>query len=587
MRSEIKLKWHNFFLRIYVFIYFLSMTIKKPFALAIFINIFFFFLYVTFGQIRFGSLDDYFMSSVLTGAYGLSYDVHTYFVNAAYGYFLKPFYYFFPKVGWYFLFELFGTFAAFTVFAYFFIYQQGAKWGLALSALLLATLSPDFYFQLSFTQCATIYTAAGIILVLFGNAERKIKMLVFGGLFLIAGSIMRYEGFLLGLPYLLTPFLFHFTKKTKISKCTIFALCFIALSIFGLRTLDTNLYSEGDYKYYADYQPIRAYFGDGAFYDQESTYDELEERGLSGQDFFMLKSWLFYDTDAFDIDSLEKIKKVAQNNLYEPNYKRVFVAILLAVSNVFVRPTGWCWTILCILLIVFGNKKGGLYPWTSLSIVAISIGYLLLVNRLVYHVESGIWLYAIVSAIPVLPPDFANKMAFPKRAKIYLVLIVVMAICFACVNISNQGSLKTQWSLIEHPEKTDKWVSFIKYVESHPSDVFLLSFDKYKSLGTIKNPAYTAIAPGSWNNIFSWGYWNIHLPSMKNELAKRGVKNPVREAIQSNVYVVEDLENPILGVYLERHYHMQLTSDTVRKFGNDLMLLKYSIVNGKDVEENE
>lgn len=563
------------------------MVHKRPLIYAICLNILFLLLYVIFGQIRFGSLDDYFMSSVLTGAYGSSYDVHMYFVNAAYGYFLKLFYILFPKVGWYFLFELFGTFCAFTIFSYFLISRQGTKWGLALSALVLAILTPDFYFQLSFTQCATVYTAVGVVLVAFGNDEQKKKTLVLGALFLIAGSIMRYEGFLLGLPYLLVLLLFHLLKRRKIYKTTIITLCLVVLAVFGLRAFDKYHYSDGDYKYYADYQPIRAYFGDGAFYDQESTYDELEERGLSGQDFYMLKSWLFYDTDAFCIDSLKIIKKIAENNLYEPNPKRVVAAFFMSVSNAFTRPTGGGWAFLCILLIVFGGKKGAIYPWISLGIIAISIGYLLLVNRLVYHVETGIWLYAIVFAIPSFPTAFACSLVTSKIDKICLILIMIMAVCFAYINISGQGSLKKMGNLIELPEKPKKWAEFIEYAESHQADVFLLSFDKYKSLGTIRNPAYRSIAPGSWNNIFSWGYWNIHLPSMKKELLKRGVENPIRDAVRENVYVVEDSENPILGVYLERHYHMQLVSDTVKKFGNDLILLKYSVADGKDVEENE
>lgn len=95
--------------------YILSMIRKSPFVIAFCLNVLFFLLYLFLGQVKHGSLDDYFMSSVLTGAYGGEYDVHMYFVNAAYGYFLKPFYWLFPKVGWYFIFELIGTFAAFTL----------------------------------------------------------------------------------------------------------------------------------------------------------------------------------------------------------------------------------------------------------------------------------------------------------------------------------------------------------------------------------------------------------------------------------------------------------------------------------------
>lgn len=550
---------------------------KQPLLTAICLNILFLLLYFLFGQIRHGSLDDYFMSSVLTGAYGSKYDVHLYFVNSAYGYFLKPFYCLFPKAGWYFIFELVGTYAAFTVLSYFVIRTMNGKWGAVLSVLFLAAFTPDFYFQLSFTQCATAYTAAGIVSFSFGISENKKKFLVLGGMFLLAGSIMRYEGMLLGMPFfgLLLASLFY--EKKRISLIAIVALCTTFLLIFGVKQYDSSLYSEGEYKYYADYQPIRAYFGDGAFYDKESAYDELEERGKSGLDFYLLKAWVFYDTEVFQLDSLNSIKDIVQNNLYNPNPQRVLVAFFLSVSNALMRCSGWCWVILCVLLALSPSRKANIYPWISLSFIAVSIGYLLLVNRLVYHVESGIWLYAAASAIPFMSKKiFYDNVKFAKNESFILSGVLLLAVAFAYLGISNQWSLKKNASLFEIPEMTKDWSSFINYTQKHQDDVFLLSFEQYKTLGTFKNPAYKAIKPGSWNNIFSWGYWNIHLPSMREELLKRGINNPLHDIIHENVYVLEDKGDPFLFAYYPLHYRDSVRIDTVQTFG-ELLLLKYRV----------
>lgn len=561
--------------------YILSMIRKSPLFLALGLNLFFLFLYLAFGQVRHGSLDDYFMSGVLTGAYGGEYDVHMYFVNSAYGYFLKPFYWLFPKVGWYFIFELVGTFAAFTTFSYFLIRQLNVKWGALVSALLLASLTPDFYFQLSFTQCATIYTAAGLLAFFFGASENKKRFLAIGGLFFVAGSVMRHEGFLLGIPWMVLLLLVLWRNQKHFTKKTLVAVCLVVAAIYGLRAHDRNLFSEGDYKYYAAYQPIRAYFGDGAFYDRESTYDELEERGMSGPDFYMLKAWMFYDTDVFYKDSLEPIKVIAQNNLYTPNYRRMPVSFFLAVSNALTRTSGWCWFLFCFLLILSKSKKSAVYPWVSLGFVAMSIGYLLLVNRLVYHVESGIWLYAIVSAIPFLNGNaFCEKPVFPKWNKILTYGLGMFAVVFMVIGISNYANLKGL-SFI-HSVKTSKdWKDFLLYAKENPEKVFILSFDRYKELGFQRNPPYVSIKPGSFDNIFSWGYWNIHLPAMKQELAKRGVDNPIRDIVHDNVYLMEDGNRPSLKLFYESHYHKSLQVDTVKTFGK-LMLLKYHLPRGSE-----
>ena len=222
---------------------------------------------------------------------------------------------------------------------------------------------------------------------------------------------MRFEGFLLGIPFAAILLMVSLFER-KISLKAVMTLCLVLVSIWGLRIWDRALYAEGEYKYYADYQPIRAYFGDGAFYDVESAYDELEERGMSGIDFNMLNDWFFYDTKVFQIDSLKPLQKVVQNNLYKPNQKRMSVAILTAISNAFTRGCGWCWAIFCALLVYSSSRKANIFPWISFGLIAVCIGYLLLLNRLVYHVESGVWLYAVASAIPFM---FRPQASMPIR----------------------------------------------------------------------------------------------------------------------------------------------------------------------------
>lgn len=549
------------------------------FAAALLANIIFLLLYLALGVVCHGSLDDYFMSCVLTGGYGSQYDVHMYFVNSAYGYFLKPFYLLFPKVGWYFLFEIFGTFAAFTTYTYFIIRKLGNKFGLPLALIMLAALTPNFYFQLSFTQCATAYTAAGILLFAIGDAERNNRFLVMGAFFLVAGSVMRWEGFLLGVPFLCVLLGLNYFPRRHICKSTIIIFCTAIAVLYGLKKYDEYLFSQGDYKYYAEYQGPRSFFGDGAFYDIESTRDELEERGMSSLDFSFARNWIFYDTENLNAKKLKPIIEIANRNLYEPNWAKMSMAFLIAVSRALTQTSSWCWAIFCILLIIIPSKKSNLYPWFSLSIVAISIGYLLLVNRIVAHVESGIWLYAVVCGIPFFYKEgIIRNQLVEKRIQLITYIMIGFAALFAVLSISSQP-LKTQWKIIETREVDGDWKNFIDFTKKHPNDVFLLSFDRYKELGKVKDKPYRSIEPGSWQNIFPLGYWNMNLPAMRGELAKRGVNNPVKDIVNPNVYVVEEYPYPILLDFYDLHYHELISIDTVNSFGK-IQLLKYHHTRG-------
>ena len=103
-----------------------------------------------------------------------------YFVNALYGYALIPLYHLFPKVGWYYLGEMFGVFVSFTTITYILIQKIGRYWGSILATVLLAFFYSDFYLSVQFTQCAALYSAAAAIAILCGISEKNIQSVILG-----------------------------------------------------------------------------------------------------------------------------------------------------------------------------------------------------------------------------------------------------------------------------------------------------------------------------------------------------------------------------------------------------------------------
>lgn len=93
------------------------------------INMFFLALCLIFGDLKFGAIDDYFIAARLTGALSTEYNPHLIFVNALYGYTLLPLYHLFPKIGWYYIGEMFSVFLSFTVIGYVLLCKCGEKWG--------------------------------------------------------------------------------------------------------------------------------------------------------------------------------------------------------------------------------------------------------------------------------------------------------------------------------------------------------------------------------------------------------------------------------------------------------------------------
>ena len=549
----------------------LKKIIANTFLQAVCLNLTFLLLCLGVGGIHFGSLDDYFMSAVITGAYGGEFNPHTLFVNGAYAYFLKPFYWLSSAVSWYYVFELLSVFASFTVFTYFMLRQVGGKLGVALSCFLLACIVPDFYLQLSFTQCAAASTSAAILLFYFGNGKRWKLCVVLGGLFFVVGIVFRKEGFLLGMPFLAVTLALSFFETRKITKATLAMIVACVCAYQALQNFNNDLFGDPAYSYYREYQWNRSVFGDGANYDADAIYDELEEREMQGQDFWLLRSWIFYDTEVFSLDSLKKIVGIVQRNQYEVNPIKMPAALFFVVAKSFFKSNAWCWIVICFMFFFFIPKRANWYTWGSLALLCLCMSYLLYVNRVVYHVESGIWLYAIVCAIPLMRKQyFENNRRIGKLPY----LIGIMTLGSFVLTLSGQYRVDKNRLFFGTPQMSKEWSELNQYTQDHPKDVFLLYFNDYKYLATYKDPPYMAAAPGSWGNIIPLGYWNMNLPGMQKEMRVRGVQNPIRDIVRDNVFVLETDTLHRFGRFYRVHYHDSVSIRTVKEFG-DMRLVKY------------
>ena len=187
------------------------MPIKKALVFSAIINLFFLILCLIFGDLKFGAIDDYFMAAKLTGALGTEYSPHLIFVNAIYGYALLPLYHLFPKIGWYYIGEMTAVFISFFTIGYVLLRKMGANWGTLLATLFTALFASDFYLVVQFTQCASILSAAGMLLFAYEICElnkkethstfKKKFPFVIALFLMLWGSMMRWQAFLMGMPF--------------------------------------------------------------------------------------------------------------------------------------------------------------------------------------------------------------------------------------------------------------------------------------------------------------------------------------------------------------------------------------------------
>lgn len=556
------------------------MTDKKALLSSVGVNLFFLVLCLVFGDLQFGAIDDFFMARILEGVYGNDYNVHLTFVNVLFGYALLPFYHLFPKIGWYYVAEMASVFIALTSICFVFLRRFDKGWGWIASVLFVAAVASDYYLVLQFTQCASVLSAAGILLIWTGfdkylSSEKKWKanaILAVGAMLFLWGSMMRFEAFLMGTPFFAL-MLLSYLKKEEAEKKRLFLLIgIISVAVFGCLKINQMHYESPDYKNYMDFQGPRAVFGDGRNYNDQAIYEDLEEMGLRGTDFGYLKAWSFYDNKVFSLENIapimELVKKYTQglNPYYLPGN------LLGALTGAGKAPIFLLWVLFCVAAFA-SNRKNLKYAWLSLFCVLVAFTYLLYVDRLVYRVENGLWLYAsifVASKVDGLP-------------KISLKLLYCLVLVIAVTNVLAYGmngttvrSVNSGNSVeIVNKKETIQYQDFFDYVDGLGDNALvLLPHNQYMELSFHREPVYLAAEKGSWKKFIPMGFWTPKFPDIENHIQSVGVTNPFENVVKKNVYVVDD---PHLGPFLKNHYNYDVKCEKVKDF-NGMVLLKYSLV---------
>lgn len=553
---------------------------KHPLFLAVIVNVFFIFITHFFGVIMLGISDDYAMARILEGAYGDDYNVHMTFINVVYGYALLPLYHLFPKIGWYYIGETFAVFASFTTISYVIIRLLGVRLGSILTMLFLTIFVPDFYLSLQFTQCASALTAAGIILFVFemlsigpDEGRNGIIVLVLSLFLLLWGSVMRYEAFLMGMPFFAVLLAVN-CKRMRRKKLFIVFLSMLVACTFGLRKIDQLAYSSPEYQTYVDFQKARVRLNDFHATDDEKIYEDLEELGNWGDDFNMVRNWKFYDNEVFSIRNLSVFDSVLKAHIVKKDPARLFYSTINILPRFAKYPIVWFWMLISFLLI-FTNYKKSYVVWCILALILCYIGYFLSLARFVYRVESCLWLYAIVALIPCFPSvgDINKKFNLCFSRTLSSAIIAFVAILNVFIYATGRESVHN----LSYSKKISNrdYAGFFKYVDSLPdSTLFIISPSMGMSLSINKTPPYLSEMFGSQNRFVPEGGWTMYFPSMEREFRKRGMENPLRDVINDNVLVVGDSK---LSNFLTNHYYDSVIVDTVRDF-NGIGVYKYSLV---------
>ncbi len=527
-------------------------TIQKPLLIALLVNVLLAFLYF-FTNLEYRGADDYFMAAILDGAFGNEHNPHLYFINILYGYALIPFYSLFPKISWYYIGEYLSIFISFTAITYFLVKKIGNYLGIVLSVAFIVLSGFDFYSKMQFTQCAAILSASGMLTSVIGFQEKRKRLFFVGSILIVWGSMMRLDAFLMGLPFFLIAVALEYKFFLKNKIFALLVIGAIAACIALTQIIDSYSYRNANYSLYKEFQGPRAVVGDSRNYNITAVLEDLKNSGKSPEDFQMAKTWKFYDTQVFASDIMRGYAVLIEKYRNKITLKDIYTKLTSALTSSLEHPVCCFFFLFCILLLATNPKKG-IYPWLSFMVLLMLMAYLVSIERLVFRVEAGLWIYATILSIPFLKE--------PKKLPIkYFVPIIVMEFAVSVIFILGIFNEEMQLNKDVFVKETNKYALVDEFINDNPNCIFMFSLPQYMNWAKYQKPIYMAQPQGSFKRTIGSGYWNQYLPEITNTLNEFGITNPFRDMVKENFVVVGD---PFFKDYLERHYYSNIKIDTLK-----------------------
>ena len=427
------------------------MSLKKKRYLSIsLISLVFFLACIILGRLKYSTNDDTIMNLIAAGAFGESSQYLVY-NNIIFGYVLKVLYTMIPGVNWYlWSYLIFNLFSVIVISA---VLTDG--FSLPVTAFITSALNLlfayDFYTEIQFTQNASFYAIAGCVLLLSLVLKRKrsIPGIVIATLLISMGVMARAAGAGIVLPFLGTVMLFipcFFKKELKNALITFAAP--IAAVLICLLANYWAYYMNPDWKYFMEWNTIMVEKCDHGNYNFNWDKEAYLEAGFTETDFRLLDQWVWNDTEYFNLDKLRTMQKIGQGTrkdklrldpeVFKYTFQKLVETPKYGASSV-------VFVLLLLFSLLFLKKRYKLLLVIQTAWIFVLYYVLTCSKRIMWRVESGVWLSAILTTVTFIIctgayKDNALYRLYEKRRKGFSIAAAIIAVLSCIIFVCGQYS---------------------------------------------------------------------------------------------------------------------------------------------------
>lgn len=548
---------------------------KHPFLFSLVFNTVLLCIPILTGTMKYEVSDDFLMQILVSGAYSGKPAPWILFMNPIAGNILSLFYNLFPDLNWYALFQIVLLYTGMTLIGWL-ILRKNSTASLILF-ILFSLFALDFYQLLQFTKTAALCAGAGTICIIEHLRKKNWTLFSLSLFYFFCASIIRFKVLLLAGPPLIVLGLYALFSCPSQKRLNCFKRC--ALS--GLAVLLIMGGTEGyarffnasnpDYNTACQYSSPRSTILDYTMPAYEEIAGQIEQIGLSENDYRMITTWRFADTRVFTQEKMEQVADVMEE-WREQHKPTLFQDIkTLAKRNYLLYICFWI-ALLSTFILTFFYTKSFRY---ILPLALTSFGVLLLnqlLGRIVYRVEFAIFFQYTISILTlascglILPESVhtEKRKTFLQSSaeKLNLALLILCVITYTGLAIPKNDPdkydiLNASWAnnLKKYGQtfSLNDYSDFNQWLNEHPDDVYFLDFytgiqNYYLAFG---------LSPSAPDDIFSHLYYLAGVdtlnPSKLSGMSAHGITTELSSLTQNGVYLVINQDEEMINQYLHEH----------------------------------
>lgn len=508
------------------------------------------------GYIGLDTNDDIYMSMFNCGTYG-TMDPHNVFNNIVLGWVYVFFYKLFPSHNWNTLFQLFVIFTSYTIFGVANIYRNKPLRGYLSSLIVLMATWESLVCRINFSKTGALALSAGLFVLVVSLSFKEFKsvpMTIFRVLaycLLIGGGLIRKDTLYAAIPYGIIAILYLVIKfkKEALKRLIHFAVIVSAILMLWIGN-DIAYSSNPEWNHYMKVNAARSVLLDYSLPTYYSHMEEYGELGLSENDFWTLKRWVFADENVFPLEVLEKLVEIRNaeldeigltdkiNNIFESFFK--FGDEYIAFYSII---------FLFMVLVIMNKKKCNLYlVLTFLSFIG-EFALLILGGR---TIERGFYIPILLAIITIfLYQDDKEEIRYAELSAILLIFVVVYTFYagkITSIGVQFEGRVYDKTKINSVLSYTEDHSDNLYAIDGIPESVWLIqSFGPFDSMANVH-----------YNNLTYLGGWQVPAPTVLNIARPYGNPYNMFEMMATNdsVFWISEgnPEGDNLSVFVEEHY---------------------------------